>query len=55
MSDTISYYFDEDMENSPKKEEYSENVLQIEALFKLLSVEEKVVVKRIIAEAKIFN
>ena len=37
-----------------KTEEYSQDVINIRELFRLLSVEDKILVKRIIAEEKIF-
>ena len=36
------------------EEKYSQDVINIKELFKLLSVEDRILVKRIIAEEKIF-
>lgn len=48
-----------DQENLGEKEikteeKYSQDVINIKELFRLLSVEDKILVKRIIAEEKIF-
>ena len=57
MSDTITrYYLDDSFgEQEIKTEEkYSQDVINIKELFRLLSVEDRILVKRIIAEEKIF-
>lgn len=61
MSDTITrYYLDDsfgekgDKEQSSKTEEYSQDVVNIRELFRLLSFEDKVIAKRLIQQEKIF-
>lgn len=52
MSDSIKYYFDEDL-NKKEEVEQTEKVLDILALFKELSVEEKFEVRKLINKEKI--
>ena len=61
MSDTITrYYLDdsfgekENKEQSSKTEEYSQDVINIRELFRLLSYNDKALVKRLIREENIF-
>ena len=56
MTDTIRYYLDQESfgEKEIKTEEYSQDVINIRELFRLLSFEDKVIVKRLIREEKIF-
>ena len=56
MSDSVKYYFEENFGEKENKteEKYSQDVINIKELFRLLSVEDKILVKRIIAEEKIF-
>ena len=56
MSDTITRYYLNDSfgEKEKTEEKYSQDVINIKELFRLLSVEDRILVKRIIAEEKIF-
>lgn len=54
MSDSVKYYFEEDFGKEKTEEKYSQDVINIKELFRLLSVEDRILVKRIIAEEKIF-
>ena len=62
MNSVQKFYLDqesfgekENKEQSSKTEEkYSQDVINIKELFRLLSVENRILVKRIIAEEKIF-
>ena len=57
MSDSVQkFYLDQESfgEQEIKTEEYSQDVINIKELFRLLSVEDRILVKRIIAEEKIF-
>ena len=56
MSDSIKYWEEQSFgEKEIKTEEtYSQDVINIRELFRLLSVENSILVKRIIAEEKIF-
>lgn len=50
------FYLDQESfsEKEKTEEKYSQDVINIKELFRLLSVEDKILVKRIIAEEKIF-
>ena len=56
MSDSVKYWEEQNFgEKEIKTEEkYSQDVINIKELFRLLSVEDRILVKRIIAEEKIF-
>ena len=56
MSDSVKYWEEQNFgEQEIKTEEkYSQDVINIKELFRLLSVENRILVKRIIAEEKIF-
>ena len=56
MSDTITrYYLDDSFgEEKSKTEEYSQDVINIRELFRLLSYNDKALVKRLIREENIF-
>ena len=58
MSDTITrYYLDDsfgEQELRSKTEEYSQDVINIRELFRLLSFEDKVITKRLFREEPIF-
>ena len=62
MSDSVQkFYLDqesfgekENKEQSSKTEEYSQDVINIRELFRLLSFEDKVIAKRLIKEESIF-
>ena len=56
MSDSVKYWEEQSFgEKEIKTEEkYSQDVINIKELFRLLSVEDRILVKRIIAEEKIF-
>jgi len=56
MSDSIKYWEEQSFgEKEIKTEEkHSQDVINIKELFRLLSVEDRILVKRIIAEEKIF-
>ncbi len=54
MSDSVKYYFEENFGKEKTEEKYSQDVINIKELFRLLSVEDRILVKRIIAEEKIF-
>ena len=57
MSDSVQkFYLDQESfgEKEKTEEKYSQDVINIKELFRLLSVEDKILVKRIIAEEKIF-
>ena len=55
MSDTVTKYWEEqESVNSAEKEEYSQDVINIKELFRLLSLEDKILVKRIISLEKVF-
>ena len=55
MSDSVQkFYLDQENFGKEKTEEkYSQDVINIKELFRLLSVENRILVKRIIAEEKI--
>ena len=55
MSDSVKYYFEENFGKEKTEEKYSQDVINIKELFRLLSVENRILVKRIIAEEKIFQ
>ena len=55
MSDSVKYYFEENFGKEKTEEKYSQDVINIKELFRLLSVEDRILVKRIIAEEKIFQ
>ena len=59
MSDSVQkFYLDQESfgEQEIKTEEkYSQDVINIKELFRILSVENRILVKRIIAEEKIFQ
>ena len=57
MSDSVKYWEEQNFgEKEIKTEEkYSQDVINIKELFRLLSVENRILVKRIIAEEKIFQ
>ena len=63
MSDSVQkFYLDQESfgeqelrSKEIKTEEYSQDVINIRELFRLLSVEDRILVKRIIAEEKIFQ
>jgi len=50
------FYLDQESlgEKEKTEEKYSQDVINIKELFRLLSVEDRILVKRIIAEEKIF-
>ena len=57
MSDSVQkFYIDQESfgEKEKTEEKYSQDVINIKELFRLLSVEDRILVKRIIAEEKIF-
>ena len=57
MSDSVQkFYLDQESfgEKEKTEEKYSQDVINIKELFRLLSVEDRILVKRIIAEEKIF-
>ena len=57
MSDSVQkfYLYQESFGEKEKTEEkYSQDVINIKELFRLLSVEDRILVKRIIAEENIF-
>ena len=57
MSDSVQrFYLDQESfgEKEIKTEEYSQDVINIRELFRLLSFEDKVIAKRLIREEKIF-
>ena len=58
MSDTVTKYWEEQesFNSSEKslKEEYSQDVINIKELFRLLSLGDKILVKRIISLEKVF-
>lgn len=59
MSDSVQkFYLDQEsfgeQEIKETEEKYSQDVINIKELFRLLSVENRILVKRIIAEEKIF-
>lgn len=55
MTDTVRYYLDQDFGTEKvETEKDSQDVMNIKELFRLLSVEDRILVKRIIAEEKIF-
>ena len=53
MSDSVKYYFEENF-GKEKTEEYSQDVINIRELFRLLSFEDKVIAKRLLREESIF-
>ena len=53
MSDSVKYYFEENF-GKEKTEEYSQDVINIRELFRLLSYNDKALVKRLIREENIF-
>ena len=55
MSDSVKYYFEENFGKEKTEEKHSQDVINIKELFRLLSVEDRILVKRIIAEEKIFQ
>lgn len=55
MSDSLTYWEDQDFPAKEiKTEEYSKDVVNIAELFKLLSTEDRIAVKRLIASEKVF-
>ena len=54
MSDSVKYYFEENFGKEETEEKYNQDVVNIRDLFRLLSVEDKILVRRIIAQEKIF-
>ena len=57
MNSVQKFYLDQESfgkENKETEEKYSQDVINIKELFRLLSVEDRILVKRIIAEEKIF-
>ena len=56
MSDSVQkFYLDQESFGEIKTEEkYSQDIINIKELFRLLSVEDRILVKRIISEEKIF-
>ena len=57
MSDSVQkFYLDQESfgEKENTEEKYSQDVINIRELFRLLSVEDRILVKRIIAEENIF-
>ena len=58
MSDSVQkFYLDQesfDEKEIKTEEKYSQDVINIKELFRLLSVEDRILVKRIIAEENIF-
>ena len=54
MSDTFKHYWDEEYPQEEKDDKLSKDVLNILEIFKLLSVEDKIVVKRLIKTMDIF-
>ena len=58
MSDSVQkFYLDQESfgeKEIKKKKKHSQVVINIKELFRLLSVEDRILVKRIIAEEKIF-
>ena len=54
MSDSVKYYFEENFDKEETEEKYNQDVINIRDLFRLLSVEDKILVRRIIAQEKIF-
>ena len=52
--DQESFGEQENKEQSSKTEEYSQDVINIRELFRLLSFEDKVIAKRLIQQEKIF-
>ena len=54
MSDTVKHYWDEEYPQEKIDNKLSEDVINILETFKLLSVENKIVVKRLIKTVDIF-
>ena len=55
MSDSVTYYMDNSYLESPKEDkELSQDVINIRELFRLLSYNDKALVKRLIREENIF-
>ena len=48
------FYLDQESFGEKTEEKYSQDVINIKELFRLLSVENRILVKRIIAEENIF-
>jgi hypothetical protein len=54
MSDTVKHYWDEEYPQEKIDNKLSEDVVNILETFKLLSVENKIIVKRLIKTVDIF-
>ena len=54
MSDSVKYYFEENFGKEKTEEKYSQDVINIRELFRLLSFEDKVIAKRLLREESIF-
>ena len=54
MSDSVKYYFEENFGKEKTEENYSQDVINIRELFRLLSYNDKALVKHLIREESIF-
>ena len=54
MSDTVKHYWDEEYPQEVKDNKLSEDVVNILETFKLLTIEDKIIVKRLIKTVDIF-
>lgn len=54
MSDTLKHYWDEEYPQEEKDTKLSEDVVNILETFRLLKIEDKIVVKRLIKTMDIF-